>query len=92
MQVRMTYQLQSPSQLGQYLRSLRRLRGMTQQDLGERMGVTKVRISRIERDPGSVSFGQLLKLLNVLGARAALEVKDVETGGRDAKAPTRGEW
>lgn len=92
MQARTTHQLQSAAQLGLYLRSLRRLRRMTQPQVGERMGVTAMRISKIERDPGSVSFGQILKLLNVLGARAVLEVKAIDEGMQSEKSAPRGEW
>lgn len=51
-----------------------------------------MRISKIERDPGSVSFGQLLKLLNVLGGRLVLEVKDPDAGMQSQKSAPRGEW
>lgn len=92
MQARTTHQLQSSAQLSLYLRSLRRSRRLTQQEVGERMGVSKMRISKIESDPGSVSLGQLIKLLNVLGARAVLEVKDIDAGTQHEKSAPRGEW
>jgi HTH-type transcriptional regulator / antitoxin HipB len=92
MNVRTEFPLQSTSQFGLYLRSLRRLRGLTQGDLGERMGVTGARISEIERDPSAVGLTQVLRLLHVLGARIVLDVSDDSSKSETRISETRGEW
>jgi transcriptional regulator with XRE-family HTH domain len=65
---------------------------LTQADVGRSLGVSAARISEIEKDPANVGFGQIQRVLLVLGARLVLE--ETKTGakrsGRD-KAP-RGQW
>lgn len=87
------YTLQTPTQLAAHLRSLRKARGMTQQALGAILGVSKARISQIERDPGVMSIAQLLQILHALGARAYIETAvalDDENSRSDASSA--GEW
>lgn len=86
------FRLQSAAQFALYLRSLRRSRGLTQRELGERIGVTGARISKIESDPGAVGLTQLLRLLHVLGARAVLELNDSGAKTEPSTSGTRGEW
>ena len=84
----------TPAQLTAYLRSHRRARGLTQSDLGARLGVSAARISTIERNPGVLSTALLLKLLQVLGARLALETETTGSPKRARRrgAPSTGEW
>ena len=84
----------NPSQLTAYLRSLRRARGLTQADLGARLGVSAARISNIERNPGVLSTALLLKLLQALGARLELETDTTGSpkGARRRGAASTGEW
>lgn len=87
------YLLQSPTQLGVYLKSLRKSRGLTQGDLGRRIGVSGARISEIENDPGALGLTQLLKLLHAVGARVVLDIDETKpdlTGKR--KLSSGGEW
>jgi len=65
--------LQTPSQLASHLRSFRKARGLTQARLGALVGLDQTRIAKIERDPGRVAVGQLLKLFAVLRVRVLLE-------------------
>lgn len=60
--------LQTPQQLSSHLRSLRRRAGLTQAQLGVRLGVEQARIGKIERNPGSISVEQLIQLLAALEA------------------------
>ena len=84
----------TPAQLMAYLRALRHARGLTQADLGARLGVSAARISNIERNPGVLSTAQLLKLLQVLGARLQLETDTTGTpkGARRRGTASMGEW
>jgi HTH-type transcriptional regulator/antitoxin HipB len=84
----------NPAQLTPYLRSLRRARGLTQADVGARLGVSAARISTIERNPGVLSTALLLRLLHVLGARLELETDATRSskGARRRGAASTGEW
>jgi len=62
----MKHLLLSSLQLGQLLKSARKRMGLSQQDLGERVGLSQARISHMEREPQSISMDQLLSLLSVL--------------------------
>jgi len=77
--------LQTAAQLPAHLRSLRKARGITQAQLGARIGLDQTRIAKIERDPAVVSVGQLMQLLNALGVRVVL---DADAGTR----ATRTDW
>jgi transcriptional regulator with XRE-family HTH domain len=86
------YQLQSPAQFSVYLKSLRRSQGLTQRDLGRRVGVSGARISEIENDPSAVGLTQVLKLLHVLGARAVIEVSEKGPAASRKHSSPAGEW
>ncbi len=64
-----TVPVQTATQLSTHLKSLRKLKGLTQAELGARIGVKQVRIADIERDPGAISVGQLIAILHALDAR-----------------------
>ena len=76
----MDYPIRLADQLKAHLRSLRKQRGLTQAQLGQRLGIGQVRMAEIEARPGLVSVDQLVKLLSALGA--GLVVRDRE--GRSA--------
>lgn len=61
--------IQTAEQLCAHLKSLRKAQGLTQAELGKRIGVKQVRIADIERDPGVISVEQLIALLHAMGAR-----------------------
>jgi HTH-type transcriptional regulator/antitoxin HipB len=73
------FHIQTPQQLASHLRSLRKAAGLTQAELGRRLGVEQARVAKIERNPGSVSVHQLLEVLNALGASVFLRRKAPET-------------
>jgi len=74
----MDYPIRLADQLRAHLRSLRKQRGLTQAELGKRLGIGQVRIAEIEARPGVVGVDQLVKLLSALGA--GLVVRDHEAG------------
>lgn len=71
--------LQTPQQLSSHLRSLRRRLGLTQAQLGTRLGVEQARIGKIERNPGSVSVEQLIQLLTVLEAEILIRPRSAQS-------------
>lgn len=79
------YHIQTPPQLSAHLRSLRKAAGLTQAELGVRLGIEQARVAKIERNPGSVSFEQLLAVLNALGASVHIRPKTVGVRPRSRK-------
>ena len=78
----MDYPIRLADQLRAHLRSLRKQRGLTQAQLGQRLGIGQVRVAEIEARPGLVSVDQLIKLLSALGT--ALVLRDLE-GSPDSR-------
>ncbi len=72
----MDYPIRLADQLRAHLRSLRKQRGLTQAQVGQRLGIGQVRIAEIEAKPGLVSVEQLVRLLSALGA--GLVVRNLE--------------
>jgi transcriptional regulator with XRE-family HTH domain len=68
----MDYLVQTPHQLQDQLRALRRAKGLTQKQLSVMLGVDQTRISDIENKPGAVNVAQFLRLLAALDVRIVL--------------------
>ena len=83
-----TYTVQTPAQLSVHIKSLRKARGMTQTDLGARIGVTQARVVDIENNPGSVSLDQLIQVLHALEARLLLADTRQYASPSPTKPPT----
>ncbi len=64
--------------LGNMIRSVRKERRLTQTELGERIGVQKSQISKLERNAKNVTVETILKVFNALQARLkfTVELKD----------------
>lgn len=85
------YPVATDIQLSAYLRALRKTRGLTQAQLGYMLGVSKARVSEIERDPSNVAFAQLQRIVNLLGARIIIETRPpAEPANTDRRLG--GEW
>ena len=84
-----TLLLQSPAQLASHLKSLRKIRGLTQVQLAQRLAISQSRLADIEKHPEKVSSAQLLDLFAALGVELLLRLKPVPR--RCDKRP-RGEW
>ena len=80
------YPIQSSGQLASHLRALRKVRGLSQAQLGALLGVGQTRVARIERDPSAVSVAQFLSVLNALAVQMVLRPPDAlpATQGRGA--------
>lgn len=85
----MDYPISFAESLRKHLRALRKDRGLTQAQLGEKLGVGQARIAEIESNPGAISVDQLLKIMSVLGA--ALVLKDARTSAPGQNAPATSE-
>lgn len=64
----MNTMITTKGQLGAVLNKMRRQRGLSQQALGDKIGLSQERISRIERHPEKVTVDQLLTVLMALDA------------------------
>lgn len=67
------YPVDTPQQLRSILRALRQSLGLTQAELGERLGVSQKRIARIEAAPELTSFDQIARMVSAMGARLTIE-------------------
>jgi HTH-type transcriptional regulator/antitoxin HipB len=67
------YPVVLPTQLKQYLKSLRKSRKVTQTELAQRLGVVQSRVADIEANPGAISVEQLLQILAVLNAQLVVQ-------------------
>ncbi len=59
----------TPAQLQAVLRAMRTSRGLSQAELGRRIGVSQRRIAAIEAAPGRASFDQLSRIIAILGGQ-----------------------
>jgi HTH-type transcriptional regulator / antitoxin HipB len=55
------------SQVGDGIRYLRRQRRMTQEDLGDLIGVQKAQISKLESNSGNITLETVLRVFSALG-------------------------
>lgn len=69
----MKLSIRHPRDLAPQLKSLRRSQGLSQGELGARLGVTQARVAQIEANPGAVSMDQILRLLQLLGVELVLQ-------------------
>jgi len=60
------YSIRTTQQLGAILRGYRSERGLTQQEVGERVGIAQKAISQIETNLGSTSLARVLQVLAAL--------------------------
>jgi HTH-type transcriptional regulator/antitoxin HipB len=90
----MGYTLQVPSQLSSHLRALRKAKGLSQAELGKRLGLSQARMARIEGDPLSISVEQLLQVFAALGVQLILQPQPaVDPPGTSADDKTAsGDW
>ncbi|VTU17900.1 antitoxin HipB [Variovorax sp. PBS-H4] len=68
----MDYAIRLTDQLKPHLQALRKQRGLTQAQLGQRLGLGQARIAEIEAKPGLISVDQLVQVLSALGATLVL--------------------
>jgi HTH-type transcriptional regulator/antitoxin HipB len=86
----MDYLIQAPNQLASHLRSLRRVRHLTQAQLGMLVGLDQTRIAKIEKDPQRISVDQLVKILSALGVRLLL--RQAKSGSEKPLKPHVADW
>ena len=61
--------------IGYMIQKARKERNLTQQQLGELIGVKKAQISRLENNTGNVTIETILKVFNALEAKVNFNIK-----------------
>jgi HTH-type transcriptional regulator/antitoxin HipB len=61
--------------LGQAIKQARQERNLTQEQLGELVGVQKAQISKIENSVKNARFETILKVFDALGAKVSFQVE-----------------
>ncbi|MGQ0622098.1 MAG: helix-turn-helix domain-containing protein [Panacagrimonas sp.] len=67
------------------MRALRKQSGLTQAQLGHRLGVGQARIAEIENNPAAMSVEQFLRVLSTLGAGLVISTAESERASPEAK-------
>jgi HTH-type transcriptional regulator/antitoxin HipB len=86
----MNYPVNAPLQLRAVLKSLRKSRGLTQAQLGLKLGLSQKRIAGIEKNPQVTTFDQISRIVSLLGARVVIE--DLTTSEKIPGTSQRGKW
>jgi HTH-type transcriptional regulator/antitoxin HipB len=86
-----TLLVQSPSQLSSHLKSLRKSRKLTQDDMAKRLQISQERYSQIERQPELIATERLLEIFALLGVDMLLRLRAPENAqsATPTPAPTR---
>lgn len=74
----MDYLILIPAQLGPALRDRRKRLGLTQHELGARVGLSQTVVSEMESDPSRSSVGKLFRFLSALELELVLRDKHAE--------------
>jgi len=61
--------------IGDMIKTARKKRKLTQEQLGELVGVKKAQISRLENSTGNVTFETVMRIINALGAKLNLNLQ-----------------
>ncbi len=63
------------AQIGKSLKSLRKAKKLTQEELGKKVGVQKAQISKIENHTKDVRFETILKVFRALDAKITFRIE-----------------
>lgn len=63
-------------QFGQLIKEVRKENGLTQNELGELIGVTKSQISKLENGTSNMTIGTIFKIFEAMKSEVQFEVKD----------------
>jgi len=61
--------------LGDVIRHMRKLKHLTQEELGSKVGVGKAQISKIEKNYNNVTIANFLRILHALNVKVRLSVE-----------------
>ena len=87
------YPIKTASQVASLLRSFRKRSGRNQTELATLLGAFQQGVSRIERDPGSLTLERLLKVLAALDVELVLRDKKSDDDPLTlSKGPSTDRW
>tara|TARA_R110002111_G_scaffold125805_1_gene190220 strand:- start:86 stop:346 length:261 start_codon:yes stop_codon:yes gene_type:complete len=86
----MNYPVDAPLQLRAVLKSLRKSRGLTQAQLGTKLGLSQKRVAGIENNPQVTSIDQISRIVSLLGAR--LVVEELNRDDSSQNQPSHSRW
>lgn len=61
--------------IGEMIRKIRTRRKMTQEELGEKVGVQKAQISKLEKGEANMTLGTLLKVFSAMKADISFKIE-----------------
>jgi len=61
--------------IGDMIKTARKKKKLTQEQLGELVGVKKAQISRLENNTGNVTFETVMRIFNALGTKLTLHLQ-----------------
>ncbi len=70
----MQVQIEQASDIGQYVRAVRKAQGLRQDDLAAMAGTSHVVLGNVERGKDTVQIGRVFELLRQLGIRVQLDL------------------
>ena len=79
-------------QLGPLLQAARKSAGLSQTELGRRLGLSQSRVSAMELDPGSISLAQWMALCAALGLEMRVQTKEPPRASQPTEARSKPEW
>lgn len=80
-------QIRRPSELGAIIMTVRRHRGLSQEQLAERLGVSRVWLGQVERGKASPRLDLVLRVLNELQINLAAHTSDETPERQQNTAP-----
>jgi len=84
----MNYPVDTPLKLRAVLKSLRKSRGLTQAQLGAKLGLSQKRVAGIEKNPQVTSIDQISRIVGLLGARLVVEELDHDDRSQKSRVAT----
>ncbi|WP_339922675.1 helix-turn-helix transcriptional regulator [uncultured Cyclobacterium sp.] len=61
--------------IGDMIKTARKKKNLTQEQLGELVGVKKAQISRLENSTGNLTFETVMRIFNALGAKVNINLQ-----------------
>lgn len=90
------FPIKTLNQLRPLLIGFRKMKGLTQKEVSERLGVTQQTYARLEADPASASIARLFRVFSILGVELTLSslspssvTSHTETNGDFDSTPAR---
>jgi HTH-type transcriptional regulator / antitoxin HipB len=74
------YPIKTPIQLGAILEGFRKERGLTQNEVGAKIGLAQNVVSSLEKDPQRASLAQIFKLLAALDLEIVVRRRGISSG------------